>query len=127
MQLEVIKPTEFGLQPQEAENVLTAFAPKAIEFKALINDYLLLLTMELSEAVEPAKKLKKKLIEFEKEVNKLHKTHKEFSLNYGRFVDSNKNIYSVTEHKKTLDEIIKHEELQKKAELKAIADARHLE
>lgn len=124
MQIETIKPTEFGLQPKEAENVLTAFAPKAIEFKALISDYLPLLTMELSEAVEPAKELKKKLIEFEKEVNKLHKTHKEFSLNYGRFVDSNKNIYSVTEHKKKLDEIIKHEELKRKAELKVLSDSR---
>lgn len=122
-----VKPQEYNLQPQEAENVLTAFAPKAIEFNALLQQYTPLLTMDIEEALEPAKELKKKLIEFEKEVNKLHKTHKEFSLNYGRFVDSNKNIYSVTEYKKKLDEIIKHEELQRKAKEKEVADARHLE
>lgn len=125
-QLQVI-PQEYNLQPQEAENVLTAFAPKAIEFNALLQQYTPLLTMDIEEALEPAKELKKKLIEFEKEVNKLHKTHKEFSLNYGRFVDSNKNIYSVTEYKKKLDEIIKYEELQRKAKEKEVADARHLE
>lgn len=122
-----VKPQEYNLQPQEAENVLTAFAPKAIEFNALLQQYTPLLTMDIEEALEPAKELKKKLIEFEKEVNKLHKTHKEFSLNYGRFVDSNKNIYSVTEYKKKLDEIIKHEELQRKAKEKEVSDARHLE
>lgn len=125
-QLQVI-PQEYNLQPQEAENVLTAFAPKAIEFNALLQQYTPLLTMDIEEALEPAKELKKKLIEFEKEVNKLHKIHKEFSLNYGRFVDSNKNIYSVTEYKKKLDEIIKYEELQRKAKEKELADARHLE
>lgn len=122
-----VKPQEYNLQPQEAENVLTAFAPKAIEFNALLQQYTPLLTMDIEEALEPAKELKKKLIEFEKEVNKLHKTHKEFSLNYGRFVDSNKNIYSVTEYKKKLDEIIKHEQLKKQAKEKEVADARHLE
>lgn len=125
-QLTIIEPEQFGLTVEKAETILTHFAPKELEFKALINDYLPLLTMELSEAVEPAKELKKRYLSIEKEINAIHKAEKDYYLNGGRFVDAQKNRYAVhiTEHKKKLDEIIKHEELKKKAELKVLSYSR---
>lgn len=128
MQLEIIKPTEYGLTVEKAETILTRFAPKELEFNVLINDYLPLLTMELSEAVEPAKELKKRYLSIEKEINAIHKAEKDYYLNGGRFVDAQKNRYIVhiSEHKKKLEEIIKHEELKKKAEQTALANDRRL-
>ena len=129
MNLQPIQPTDYGLSTEKAQNISMRFSPKELEFNALIQRYNTVLTMDLDEALNDALALKKDYIAIEKSINEIHKAEKDFYLNGGRFVDAQKNrfIVHITEHKKKLDEIIKYKELQKKAELKAIADARHLE
>lgn len=129
MQLTPIQPTDYGLSTEKAQNISMRFSPKELEFNALIQRYNTVLTMDLDEALNDALALKKDYIAIEKSINEIHKAEKDFYLNGGRFVDAQKNrfIVHIAEHKKKLDEIIKYKELQKKAELKAIADARHLE
>lgn len=128
-QLAIIQPTDYGLSTEKAQNISMRFSPKELEFNALVQRYNTVLTMDLDEALNDALALKKDYISIEKSINEIHKAEKDFYLNGGRFVDAQKNrfIVHITEHKKKLDEIIKYKELQKKAELKAIADARHLE
>nr|WP_317633075.1 hypothetical protein [uncultured Flavobacterium sp.] len=128
-QLTPIQPTDYGLSTEKAQNISMRFSPKELEFNALIQRYNTVLTMDLDEALNDALVLKKDYIAIEKSINEIHKAEKDFYLNGGRFVDAQKNrfIVHIAEHKKKLDEIIKYKELQKKAELKAIADARHLE
>lgn len=129
MNLQPIQPTDYGLSTEKAQNISMRFSPKELEFNALIQRYNTILTMDLDEALNDALALKKDYIAIEKSINEIHKAEKDFYLNGGRFVDAQKNrfIVHISEHKKKLDEIIKYKELQKKAELKAIADARHLE
>lgn len=129
MNLQPIQPTDYGLSPEKAQNISMRFSPKELEFNALIQRYNTILTMDLDEALNDALALKKDYIAIENSINEIHKAEKGFYLNGGRFVDAQKNrfIVHITEHKKKLDEIIKYKELQKKAELKAIADARHEE
>lgn len=129
MQLATIQPTDYGLSTEKAQNISMRFSPKELEFNVLVQRYNTILTMDLDEALNDALSLKKDYLAIEKSINEIHKAEKDFYLNGGRFVDAQKNrfIVHITEHKKKLDEIIKYKELQKKAELKAIADARHLE
>lgn len=129
MKLQPIQPTDYGLSTEKAQNISMRFSPKELEFNALVQRYNTILTMDLDEALNDALALKKDYLAIEKSINEIHKAEKDFYLNGGRFVDAQKNrfIVHIAEHKKKLDEIIKYKELQKKAELKAIADARHLE
>lgn len=129
MNLQPIQPTDYGLSTEKAQNISLRFSPKELEFNALIQRYNTVLTMDLDDALNNALALKKDYLAIEKSINEIHKAEKDFYLNGGRFVDAQKNrfIVHIAEHKKKLDEIIKYKELQKKAELKAIADARHLE
>src|SRR5690554_3778354 len=129
MNLQPIQPTDYGLSIEKAQNISMRFSPKELEFNALIQRYNTVLTMDLDEALNDALALKKDYIAIEKSINEIHKAEKDFYLNGGRFVDAQKNrfIVHISDHKKKLDEIIKYKELQKKAELKAIADARYLE
>lgn len=129
MELTTINPQEYGLNTQTATSIATAFAPKELEFTALVQEYLQVTQMDIDEAVQSAKELKSKYISLEKEINEIHKTQKEYYLRGGQFVDANKNryVHLITEHKKILTSIEKHEELKKKAEQKKISDARHLE
>lgn len=129
MNLQPIQPTDYGLSTEKAQNISMRFSPKELEFNALVQRYNTILTMDLDEALNDALALKKDYLAIEKSINEIHKAEKDFYLNGGRFVDAQKNrfIVHIAEHKKKLDEIIKYKELQKKAELKAIADARYLE
>lgn len=129
MNLQPIQPTDYGLSTEKAQNISLRFSPKELEFNALIQRYNTVLTMDLDDALNDALALKKDYLAIEKSINEIHKAEKDFYWNGGKFVDAQKNrfIVHITEHKKKLDEIIKYKELQEKAELKAIADARHLE
>ena len=128
-QLAVIKPEEFGLTVERASGILTSFAPKEIEFKALVQRYSEILTMDIEEALPVAKDLKKEILAFEKSVNGIHKVEKEFYWNGGKFVDAQKNrfIVHVSEWKKRCDEIIKHKELAEKREQERITQVRREE
>ena len=126
MELTVITPEEFNLPTEKAKTILTAFAPKELEFTTLVGEYMEVISLPLEDALGKAMELKKRYIDIEKSINAIHKAEKDFYLNGGRFVDAQKNRYIVhiTEHKKKLDSIIKYRELQDKAEKQKIIDAR---
>jgi hypothetical protein len=111
MNTEIINPEEFGLTTEKAQPIEQAFAPSIVERDAFIPIYKELITKELTpELVVEAKELRKKLVKVRTGIASVHKTQKDFALNYGRFVDSwkNKETLPVVQMETKLKEIEDH-------------------
>lgn len=103
-----VNPKDFGLEEKSVTQVAEAFAPKIAEREGLAEIYSEVIKKELSPALSAeAKALRLKLVKVRTGIASIHKTQKEYSLAYGRFVDAwkNKETAPVVQMEEKLEEI----------------------
>lgn len=88
-----LNPTEFGIDENRGLEIVNKFSPLQFEINAYNEQYKSILESELTEELTiKARNLRLKLKEIRtKQVNKIHKSEKDFYLQGGRFVDAWKN------------------------------------
>ena len=100
-----LNPTEFGIDENRGLEIVNKFSPLQFEINAYNEQYKSILESELTEELTvKARDLRLKLKDIRtKQVNKIHKSEKDFYLQGGRFVDAWKNklntIIEVQEYK----------------------------
>lgn len=100
-----LNPTEFGIDENRGLEIVNKFSPLQFEINACNEQYKSILESELTEELTvKARGLRLKLKDIRtKQVNKIHKSEKDFYLQGGRFVDAWKNklntIIEVQEYK----------------------------
>lgn len=126
-EIEVVNPTEFGLNEEQALKITAAFDPKTIELDGYKKVYETLLTKEITaEVCKEAGELRKKLVKVRTGYADVHKTEKAFFLAAGKFVDAlkNKRTLPVEQMEEKLAEMEKHYENQEKERLEKVKNAR---
>ena len=88
-----LNPTEFGIDENRGLEIVNKFSPLQFEINAYNEQYKSILESELTEELTvKARDLRLKLKDIRtKQVNKIHKSEKDFYLQGGRFVDAWKN------------------------------------
>lgn len=88
-----LNPTEFGIDEDRGLEIVNKFSPLQFEINAYNEQYKSILESELTEELTvKARDLRLKLKDIRtKQVNKIHKSEKDFYLQGGRFVDAWKN------------------------------------
>lgn len=89
----MIQPQEFGIDENRGLEIVNKFSPLQVEITAYNQQYETILSSEINEDVtKEARILRLKLKDIRtKQVNKIHKSEKDFFLQGGRFVDAWKN------------------------------------
>lgn len=134
MELQVINPEDYKLEPQKAESIIMAFSTKQTELNICRGVYANIIGQSITledgslnyELIEQAKELDKTLMELGKDTNKTHKVEKDYFLQAGRFVDANKNVitHHIDDMRKQLKQIFDYEKIQAKLEEEGIYNER---
>jgi hypothetical protein len=129
-ELTVIDPSEFGIEKETAASIEQAFAPAIAKRNELAKTFEVIIAKEMTpELCEEAKEFDKLLIQTEKEIAAIHKTQKNFSLQYGRLCDAwkNKETEPVKQMREPIGKIKKHFELIEAERVAKLHEARKAE
>lgn len=129
-QVEVIDPSEFGIEKETAASIEQAFAPAIAKRNELAKTFEVIIAKEMTpELCEEAKEFDKLLIQTEKDIAAIHKTQKNFSLQYGRLCDAwkNKETEPVKQMREPIGKIKKHFELIEAERVSKLHEARKAE
>jgi len=125
-EIAVVDPVKYKIEKAEASKVGDALFPMITEREILHKEFLSVVELEISpENCETAAVLYRKLVKVGTGIEKIRKTQKDFSLQYGRFVDAyaKAEALPVIQMKEKLKEMVDHFKIieQKRVE-KLLAD-----
>ncbi len=118
-----INPKDYGLEENQVIKIEEAFLPKVHERQVLIPAYQELLTAEINdETCKKAGVLRRQLVKIRTDIDKIHKSQKNYFLAAGRFVDAwkNKETEPIVQMEEKLTQIEKYYQLQEKKRLEQL-------
>lgn len=134
MELQIINPEDYQLEPTSVALVESDFKTKENKLQLLQGSYNLLVSQSITNedgsinevVLDSAKETYKIALELEKEIDTTHKLHKEVHLRSGQYVDAKKNVLIniVRQIKKDAKKLVDYEKIQLQLEQERVFNER---